>query len=115
MNEDMKTRAEDPTDAHDLRETVTSLPTHSKLVLMSVIYKTRKGGAMTTRDVHSTYADLCGCLRFVALPHIKVYDIISELEDLGLVRTRVVSVGKTLKKEVMLGDWEYRNSEEGRI
>ena len=76
-------------------EAVKTLPTQSKLVLLSIIINEEKNNArLTTGDVYSTYRDLCKVIGLTALTQRRVTDLISELDMLGIIHARVKSFGR---------------------
>jgi cell division control protein 6 len=76
-------------------ETVKMLTKQSKTVLMSVIHNTKeKNKTMTTGEVYSTYGDLCDILGITSLTQRRVTDLISELDMLGIVHARTISLGR---------------------
>ena len=85
-------------------ETVKSLTQQSKTVLMSVIYNTKnENKMMTTGDVYSTYKELCDVLHVSVLTQRRVTDLISELDMLGILHARVISLGRAGRtKEIEL-------------
>jgi cell division control protein 6 len=76
-------------------EAVKTLPTQSKLVLLSIIINEEKNNArLTTGDVYSTYRDLGKVIGLTALTQRRVTDLISELDMLGIIHARVKSFGR---------------------
>jgi len=76
-------------------ETVKTLPTQSKLVLMSIILNEEKdNGRLTTGDVYGTYRELSHVVGVSILTQRRVTDLISELDMLGIIRARVKSFGR---------------------
>ncbi len=76
-------------------EAVKSLPTQSKLVLLSAILNEEVGNArLTTGELYGTYRDLCRKTGLAALTQRRVTDLISELDMLGLVNATVRSFGR---------------------
>jgi len=76
-------------------EVLTTLPLHSKLVLIGV-YLMRKAdvsGAITG-DVYTIYTELCGQLGVEALTQRRVSGLINELDIIGILNARVVSFGR---------------------
>jgi len=76
-------------------ETVKTLPKQSKAVLWSII-KTidMQKDDVQTGDVYSIYENVCKDSGLVPLTQRRVSDIISELDMLGLINARVVSMGR---------------------
>jgi len=78
-----------------VREAVTTLPTHSKLVLYSVLLSENNGkNKLTTGEVYSGYKELSLRSGMDPLTQRRVTDLISELDMLGLVNARVKSFGR---------------------
>jgi len=81
-------------------EVVRTLPTQSKLILLSVILqdehnkKTGTTGAITTGEVYEIYKGLCKKIRMDSLTQRRVADLISELDMLGIITARVISKGR---------------------
>jgi cell division control protein 6 len=76
-------------------ETVKMLTKHSKTILMSVIFNTKENNkTMTTGEVYSTYTELCKILGITALTLRRTTDLISELDMLGIVHARTISLGR---------------------
>lgn len=76
-------------------EAVKTLPTQSKLVLLSIIINEEKNNVrLTTGDVYSTYRDLGKVIGLTALTQRRVTDLISELDMLGIIHARVKSFGR---------------------
>jgi len=76
-------------------ETIKTLPTQSKLVLMSIMLNEEKGnGRLTTGDVYDTYRDLSHVVGVSILTQRRITDLISELDMLGIIHARVKSFGR---------------------
>jgi len=81
-------------------EVVRTLPTQSKLILLSILLqekqnkKTDSPGAITTGDVFEIYKDLCKKIRMDTLTQRRITDLISELDMLGIITARVISKGR---------------------
>jgi len=76
-------------------EAIRTLPTQSKLVLMSIlINEERSDGRLTTGDVYETYRDLAAIAGITQLTQRRVTDLISELDMLGIIHARVKSFGR---------------------
>lgn len=76
-------------------EVVRTLPTQSKLVLITIIklYEV-KNDSLTTGEVYETYKKLSDKLDIETLTQRRVTDLISELDMLGIVNAVVVSKGR---------------------
>ncbi|MDW8048462.1 MAG: ORC1-type DNA replication protein [Nitrososphaerota archaeon] len=81
---------------HDrILETVKSLPTHSKIVLLSIylLNKNRVSRTMTG-DIYNLYCELCQELGITSLTQRRVSGLINELDVMGLINSRVISLGR---------------------
>ncbi len=88
-------KARDTLEIDVIRETVKTQPTHSKIVLLSVILSgERHPNSATTGEVSSLYAELCRDIGIQPLTSRRVSDYISELEDFGMINTTVKSLGR---------------------
>jgi cell division control protein 6 len=88
-------KANEKIEADNIVEAVRTLPTQSKLLLYSVILLEERGGrAITTGEVYETYKRLCRFLSVDILTQRRVSDLISELDLLGILNSRVVSKGR---------------------
>ena len=81
---------------HDrVLETMKSLPTHSKLVLLTVYLMTRFNiNRSITGDIYNLYCELCEEMGLVPLTQRRVSGLISELDVMGLLNSRVISLGR---------------------
>ncbi len=78
-----------------VREAVMTLPTHSKLVMYSILLSSKNGNEkLTTGEVYSGYEELCGKSGLDSLTQRRIADLISELDMLGLIHARVKSFGR---------------------
>ena len=76
-------------------EAIRTLPTQSKLVLMSIILNEEKGeGRLTTGDVYETYRELSHMVGVTVLTQRRITDRISDLDMLGIIHARVKSFGR---------------------
>jgi cell division control protein 6 len=80
-------------------EVVRTLPTQSKLVLLSTILgdeanKDTKTSGLTTGEVFEIYAELCRKTGLDILTQRRITDLISELDMLGIITARVISKGR---------------------
>lgn len=80
-------------------EVVRTLPTQSKLVLLSTILgeesnKDQKVTGLTTGEVFEIYAELCRKTGLDILTQRRITDLISELDMLGIITARVISKGR---------------------
>ena len=76
-------------------ETLKSLPMHSKIVLLSVFLLSRsKAKGLMTGDIYNVYCELCNEMGINPLTQRRVSGLINELDIIGLVNSRVVSLGR---------------------
>jgi len=86
-------------------EVLKTLPLHSKLVLFGVYLITKANvNRFITGDIYEVYRELCSVLGFDPLTQRRVSGIISELDTIGVLNSRVVSLGRYGRtKKVSLG------------
>jgi len=80
-----------------VREVVLTLPTHSKIVLLSILYldnNLSSGEYINTGDTFEAYVKLCKTIGYADLTQRRVGDLINELDVLGMIRANVVSKGR---------------------
>jgi cell division control protein 6 len=88
-------KARDTMEIDVIKETVKTLPIHSKIVLMSVILcSERHPNSATTGEVSTLYSELCREIGVSPLTSRRVSDYISDLEDYGMINTTVKSLGR---------------------
>ncbi len=76
-------------------EVVSTLPTQSKLVLLSVLKLGENGGnRFITGQVYHTYCQMCLQIQMDVLTHRRITDLISELDMLGIINAMVISKGR---------------------
>ena len=88
-------RAEKSIERDRTTEALKNLPPHSKMVLYSV-YSLNKAGvhSVATGDTYEVYSEICGELGLSPLTQRRVSGLINELDVLGLLNSRVVSMGR---------------------
>jgi cell division control protein 6 len=69
-----------------------NLTLHSKLVLLSVYHLTKSSA--TTGEIYDIYNELCGELGAVLLTQRRLGTLINELDAMGLLNAKVVSMGR---------------------
>jgi len=81
---------------HDhIIETLRSLPMHSKIVLLSLFLLSKsKAKGLMTGDIYNVYCELCEEMGVNPLTQRRVSGLINELDIIGLVNSRVVSLGR---------------------
>jgi cell division control protein 6 len=77
-----------------IREVVSTLPLHARLVLAAVAALTRLQPYTTTGELYATYRQLARRVGVEAVTQRRVSDIVNELDMLGVLNARVVSRGR---------------------
>lgn len=76
-------------------EVVKTLPTQSKLVLLSTVHLSNNGGCnITTGETYNIYRNMCKLIGIDILTQRRVTDLISELDMLGIINATIVSKGR---------------------
>ncbi|MEM1673591.1 MAG: ORC1-type DNA replication protein [Candidatus Bathyarchaeia archaeon] len=91
---------------HDrVYESIKSLPTHSKIVLLSALILSRfDSDRSITGEIYNLYSELCEQLGMSPLTQRRVSELINELDVMGLLNSRVVSLGRYGRtKKISLG------------
>ena len=85
-----------------MSEAIKTLPSHSKLVLISIVKNHEVGHkSMTTGDVYKTYKQICDIVSVTPLTQRRVGDLINELDTLGIVTASVCSFGRAGRTKVI--------------
>jgi cell division control protein 6 len=90
-------RAQHKIELDRVTEVVRTLPTQSKLVLISIIVGERIQDditPLTTGEVYSIYKELASAVGIDHLTQRRITDLVSELDMLGIVTARVISKGR---------------------
>ncbi len=87
-------KAKNKIELDTVTETVKTLPSQSKMLLLSMTIYSEKRRIMTTGDIYDTYHNLCNSVGILPLTQRRIGDLISELDMLGIVRARVRSFGR---------------------
>lgn len=98
-------RAEKRIEHDRISEAFKNLPTHSKIVLLSV-YLLNKANVRhsITGDIYNVYCELCEESEITPLTQRRVSGLINELDVIGLLNARVVSLGRYGRtKKIHLG------------
>lgn len=83
-------------------EVISTMPLHSKLVLLAILNLTKAGnGKTTTGEVYTHYKSLCTKLGIESVTQRRVSDIVSELDMTGIITARVISRGRYGKTRVI--------------
>jgi cell division control protein 6 len=89
------TEAEQKLELDRVVELAKNQPRHSQLIIYSILKLFSKGREqILTGDVHEVYTNLCRRNGYRILTQRRVSDLISELDMLGLISTKVVSKGR---------------------
>lgn len=85
-----------------ISEAIKTLPSHEKIVLISII-KNHDAGikSMTTGDVYKTYTSICNTIGMSPLTQRRVGDLINELDTYGIVTASVCSFGRAGRTKVI--------------
>jgi cell division control protein 6 len=86
-------------------EAVRNLPLHSKVVLLSVyLLGVTATYRAITGNIHEIYSELCGKVGLRPLTQRRISGLINELDAIGLINARVVSMGRYGRtKKIQLG------------
>ncbi|MCX8171226.1 MAG: ORC1-type DNA replication protein, partial [Candidatus Bathyarchaeota archaeon] len=81
---------------HDqVYESIKSLPAHSKIVLLSVYFLNKiDSNRSVTGDIYNLYLELCEQMGITPLTQRRVSGLINELDVMGLLNSRVISLGR---------------------
>lgn len=82
-------------EADSMIECVNTLPTQSKLVLYCMLLLDQTGqNIFTSGEISRIYKEIAPTIELDVLTHRRITDLISELNMLGVINTRVVSRGR---------------------
>lgn len=88
-------RARDKYEMNILRESINGLPMHSKIILLSaVVTQDQSKSPMITGEIYENYKRICEELNIVSLSLRRASDLISDLDDLGLIISTTRSLGR---------------------
>jgi cell division control protein 6 len=88
-------RARDKFEMDVMREAVATLPPQSKMVLLSaVVTQEMDSSMMFTGEIFENYKSICRELGYAQLSSRRISDILTELEDFGLLTTSTKSHGR---------------------
>lgn len=96
VTKDFVNEAESMMEYDSLRKVITALPIQQKTLLLSIYLNESKANLIqqTTGDVYNTYRNLSRRFDINILTQRRVADLISELDMLGIINARVVSLGR---------------------
>ena len=92
ITEEHVRQAEKHIEHNRVHEALKDLTMHSKLVLLSVYHLNRPSA--TTGEIYDVYNELCGETGAPLLTQRRLGTLINELDSMGLVNARVVSMGR---------------------
>ena len=76
-------------------DTIKSMPLHVKLTLLAILKLERSNVKnITTGEIYEKYRDLCRRIGVTEVSQRRISDIINELDMLGIINARVVSLGR---------------------
>ncbi|MFA6332584.1 MAG: ORC1-type DNA replication protein [Methanoregula sp.] len=95
VSEDHVKQAQAKIETDSMIECIATLPTQSKLILFSMLILEQLGqNIFTSGEVSRIYQDIAPSIELDVLTHRRITDLISELNMLGVINTRVVSRGR---------------------
>ncbi|MCW4001981.1 MAG: ORC1-type DNA replication protein [Candidatus Bathyarchaeota archaeon] len=105
VTEEHVRQAEKRVEHNRIIEVLVNLPLHSKLVLSSVyLLGKAKVSCAITGDIYEIYCELCDQFSLSPLTQRRVSGLINELDMVGLLNARVVSMGRYGRtKKIRLG------------
>ncbi|HUM77751.1 MAG TPA: ORC1-type DNA replication protein [Methanoculleus sp.] len=87
--------AQEKIETDSMVECISTLPTQSKVVLYAMLFLERMGKRIfTSGEVTVVYREIARIIDLDILTHRRITDLISELNMLGVINTRVVSRGR---------------------
>ncbi len=75
-------------------EALKNLTLHSKLVILSLYHLTVRNKRAITGEIYDVYSDLCEEVAIAPLTQRRVSTLVNELDAIGLLNSRVVSMGR---------------------
>ncbi len=88
-------RARDRFEMNVLKESIKTLPIHSKMVLLSATLTQETDMDLSvTGEIYDNYRNICNELGFQPLTMRRISDLLSDLEDIGLLTTNTRSLGR---------------------
>jgi len=93
--EDHVREAQERIEHDQVYESIKSLPTHSKIVLLSVLLLNKfDPNRSMTGEIYNLYSELCEQLGINPLTQRRVSGLVNELDVMGLLSSRVISLGR---------------------
>lgn len=98
-------------------DVIKTMPLHVKLVLASIYLLARGGGSkfITTGLVYDKYKELAGKVGIEPVTSRRVSDILNELDVVGIINAKVISLGRYGRTKVISLGVPVRNVEEGLV
>ena len=88
-------KARDKFEMDVLKEAITTLPLQTKILLLSaVVTQEIDSSLMITGEIYENYRNICEELGYMPLSARRISDILSELEDFGLLSTKTKNMGR---------------------
>ncbi len=88
-------KARDKYEMNVLKESIKGLPMHSKILLLSaVVTQDQSRNLMITGEIYENYRRICDELNIQSLTSRRVSDLLSDLDDLGLIISVKRSLGR---------------------
>jgi cell division control protein 6 len=94
VTEDHVREAEKHIEHNKVMEALKNSTLHSKLVLLSVYHLSKVSSNATTGEIYDVYSELCGEMGSGLLTQRRLGTLINELDALGLLNSKVVSMGR---------------------
>ncbi|MEM4810551.1 MAG: ORC1-type DNA replication protein [Thermofilum sp.] len=96
-------------------DVIKTMPLHVKLVLASIYLLSRSGGSkfITTGLVYDKYRELSSKIGIEPVTSRRVSDILNELDVVGIINAKVISLGRYGRTKVISLGVPPRNVEEG--
>jgi len=95
VSEEHVKQAQAKIETDSMIECIATLPTQSKLILFSMLtLEQMDQNIFTSGEVSRVYQDIAPSIQLDILTHRRITDLISELNMLGVINTRVVSRGR---------------------
>ncbi|MCX8200548.1 MAG: orc1/cdc6 family replication initiation protein [Candidatus Caldarchaeum sp.] len=77
-----------------VKEVISSLPLHSRIVLLAIYVSSKKGLETTSGTIYNIYREFCATLGVEPLTDRRVSTLVSELDMLGIIACDLVSYGR---------------------
>ena len=94
VTEEHVREAEKHIEHNKVMEALKNSTLHSKLVLLSVYHLSKANSNATTGEIYDVYSELCGEMGSALLTQRRLSTLINELDALGLLNSKVVSMGR---------------------